>query len=57
MSFANNKLDFIWHGFHFPDGLPARQTFLFAFLLLTLGYEAVREERGNSILKSYLHSC
>lgn len=51
VSFANNKLDFIWHGFHFPDGLPARQTFLFAFLLLTLGYEAVREERGNSIFK------
>ena len=51
VSFANNKLDFIWHGFHFPDGLPARQTFLFAFLLLTLGYEAVLEERCNSINK------
>lgn len=47
MSFANNYLNFIWHGLHFPDGLPARQTFLYAFLLLVMGYETVRCARGN----------
>lgn len=45
LSFAQNQLDFIWHGFHFPDGLPARQTFLFAFLMLTASYEAVCYEK------------
>ncbi len=41
LGFSNNKLDFIWHGLHFPDSLPARQTFLYAFLLLVLSYEAL----------------
>lgn len=39
LSFANNWLDFIWHGFHFPDSLPGRQSFLFAFLVLVMAYE------------------
>lgn len=47
ISFANNYLNFIWHGLHFPDGLPARQTFLYAFLLLTIGYETLRHAGGN----------
>ncbi len=41
VSFANNILDFVWHGFHFPNSLPGRQSFLFIFLLLTIGYEAL----------------
>lgn len=41
VSFANNILDYIWHGLHFPNSLPARQSFLFAFLLLTMCYEAL----------------
>lgn len=40
VSFANNILDFIWHGFHFPEALPGRQSFLYIFLLLVLCYEA-----------------
>lgn len=38
--FSNNILDFIWHGMHFPDSLPGRQTFLYAFLMLAVSYEA-----------------
>lgn len=49
VSFANNYLNFIWHGLHFPDGLPARQTFLYAFLLLTIGYETLRCRKGNAL--------
>ena len=40
VSFANNFLDYIWHGLHFPEALPARQSFLYMFLLLFLSYEA-----------------
>ena len=35
-----NILDYIWHGFHFPNMLPFRFSFLFSFVLLTLGYRA-----------------
>lgn len=49
ISFANNFLDFIWHGLHFPDSLPGRQTFLYAFLLLVMGYEAFLHFSGNRL--------
>ncbi len=34
-------LDFIWHGLHFPTSLPGRQSFLYAFLVLVIAYEAL----------------
>lgn len=40
LSFNINILDYIWHGFHFPNSLPCRQSFLYIFLILTMGYEA-----------------
>ncbi len=49
VSFANNYLDYIWHGLRFPNSLPARQSFLFIFLMLTMGYEAYRKRRGNRL--------
>ncbi len=48
LSFANNMLDFIWHGLHFPVGLPGRQAYLYSFLLVVVAYEAYRECRGNT---------
>ena len=41
VSFEWNLLDFIWHGLHFPNQLPGRQSFLFIFVMLLMGYEAV----------------
>lgn len=35
-----NKLDFIWHGLHFPNQLPFRYSFVVSFLLVALAYEA-----------------
>lgn len=35
-----NKLDFMWHGFHFPNQLPYRYSFVISFLLVALAYEA-----------------
>lgn len=47
VSFACNQLDYIWHGMHFPQGLPGRQSFLFIFILLTMGFEALWKWKGN----------
>ena len=49
VSFANNYLDFIWHGLHFPNSLPGRQAFLYSLLLLLICYETVLHLRGNRI--------
>ena len=48
-SFANNYLDFIWHGFHFPDSLPGRQSFLFIFVVLVMGYAQVRRWKETKL--------
>lgn len=41
LSYNMNILNFIWHGFNYPDSLPARQSFLHVMLMLTMSYEAV----------------
>ncbi len=45
ISFNLNILNYIWHGFHFPNSLPCRQSFIFNFLLLTMAYEGLRSIR------------
>lgn len=45
-SFSNNILDFIWHGLHYPDSLPSRQSFLFSFLVICMCYETVIKFNG-----------
>ncbi len=49
VSFANNYLDFIWHGFRFPTSLPGRQSFLFIFVMLVIGFETYRKRKGNEV--------
>ena len=49
ISFNLNILDFLWHGMHFPEGLPARQSFLCIFLMLMLASEALLKREGNRI--------
>lgn len=39
-SFSVNVLNFIWHGFHYPNSLPCRQSFIYIFLLLGMCYRA-----------------
>ena len=39
-AFNLNIPNFIWHGFHFPNSLPCRQSFIYIFFLLTMCYEA-----------------
>ncbi|MBR5409644.1 MAG: YfhO family protein [Clostridia bacterium] len=40
-SFNVNKLNFVWHGLHFPNDLPYRFSFAYSFFLLILAYEAI----------------
>lgn len=57
LSFGTNILDFVWHGLNYPDSLPARQSFIYIFLVLTMCYDAychVRMEDGRRILQGYL---
>ena len=57
LSFGTNILDFIWHGLNYPDSLPARQSFIYIFLVLTMCYDAflhVKETDAQQILYGFL---
>lgn len=41
LSFIIRQLDYIWHGFHFPNMLPHRFSFLFSFVLIYMAFRAV----------------
>lgn len=52
-SFNLNYLNYIWHGFHFPNDLPYRFSFMYCFLLLLMAYKAYKnlnEYTGKQIL-------
>lgn len=48
LSFSVNVLNFIWHGLHYPNSLPARQSFIFIFLLLLMGAEWFLKRKYNT---------
>ncbi len=59
LGFSTNILDFIWHGLNWPDSLPARQSFIYIFLMIIMCYAAYREVDRipkEHILYSYLGS-
>ncbi len=45
LSFDLNILNFLWHGMHFPNQLPYRNSFVYIFLVLTMAYSALRSLR------------
>ena len=47
-SFSLNVLNFIWHGFHYPNSLPCRQSFIYVFLVLFMCYQAYRNLKDIS---------
>lgn len=47
-SFELNQLDYIWHGLHFPNSFPARQSFFYIFLVLVMGYETYNKRKKLS---------
>lgn len=40
LGFNTNVLNFIWHGLNYPDSLPARQSFIYILLVLSMCYDA-----------------
>ena len=42
ISFNVNTLNFIWHGFHFPNDLPYRFSFMYSFILLICAYKVFK---------------
>lgn len=41
-SFNINYLNFAWHGFHFPNDLPYRQSFMYSFILIVMAFKAFK---------------
>ena len=53
LSFNMNYLNFVWHGFHFPNDLPYRFSFMYSFVLLVMAYKAlihIKDFSGKEIL-------
>ena len=52
-SFNVNYANYIWHGFHFPNDLPYRFSFMYSFILLVMAFRAIeriREFSGRELL-------
>ena len=45
ISFNLNYLNYMWHGFHFPNDLPYRQSFVYVFFLLVLAFRTITKLR------------
>lgn len=60
LGFSTNVLNFIWHGLNYPDSLPARQSFIYILLMLSMCYDActhlnLREQmRKERVVRGYL---
>ncbi len=55
-AFSFNIPNFIWHGFHYPNSLPARQSFIYVFILLTMCFDAFKDMKdytGSQIAKAF----
>ncbi len=42
LSFTNRTLNYIWHGMHFPNQIPYRESFLMPFVLVFMAYLTIR---------------
>lgn len=52
-SFNINYANYVWHGFHFPNDLPYRFSFMYSFILLVMAYKAairLKEFSGKELL-------
>ena len=46
--FSINVLNYIWHGLHYPNSLPARQSFIYIFLVLFICARAYDNIKSNT---------
>ena len=49
-----NILNYIWHGFHFPNQLPARWSFLLSLYLVLLGSIGLAKYEGLTLIRSVI---
>ena len=42
ISFNFNIFNYIWHGFHYPNDLPYRYSFMYSFILLIMAFKVFR---------------
>ncbi len=49
-----NVLDYLWHGFHFPNQLPGRWTFLFSLYVILLACSSVARLRGLTPVRTLM---
>ncbi|MCR4846924.1 MAG: YfhO family protein [Eubacterium sp.] len=59
-SMNHRLLNFIWHGFHDQFGIPNRFSFIYIFVILYLGYEALirlRKTHIVSVMAGIFASC
>lgn len=42
LSFSMKTLNFIWHGFHYPNQIPYRQSYMMSFVLVIIAYQTIR---------------
>ena len=57
ISFNNQLLNYIWHGFHNQYGIPNRFAFLYIFILIIMAYEVYlnrRRIRLSMVVMSYI---
>lgn len=55
LSFSLNIPNYIWHGMHYPNSLPCRQSFLYNILLLSMCFEGYKGFKGMT--KGKLLAC
>lgn len=55
ISFNCNILDYIWHGFHFPNCICNRNSFIYVFLALCISFEGLL--KINKLSKPRLYLC
>ncbi len=59
ISVSFNLLDYVWHGMSFPNGFPARQSFLYILVLLCMCHDCLVHVDGLSrctVIKAFLFS-
>lgn len=42
LSFTTKTLNFIWHGFHFPNQIPYRQSYMMSFIIVLMAFMTIR---------------
>ena len=49
VSFSLNILSFFWHGLHYPNSLPSRQSFIYIFLMIYICFRTIDNLEGNTV--------